>query len=227
MEDTQLHRPIAIALDGPVAAGKTAVGKLVAERLDCRFLDTGMMYRAVTYVAQQRGIDLEDVDGLVELAEHLDMRLSPTNGQDRLTADGADVTDKLRAPEVERGVSLVASVTGVRRAMVSQQRAIAGEGPIVMAGRDIGTVVLPDAATKVFLTASVGERVRRRHLEMKRRGATMEYEQVLAELQRRDKIDSERDDSPLRPAEGAVILNTDGKGIEDLAEQIVSFIGRG
>lgn len=222
-----MHRPIAITLDGPVAAGKTAVGMLVAERLDCRFLDTGMMYRAVTYVAQQRGISLDDLDGLVELAERLDMRLSPTNGQDKLTTDGEDVTDKLRMPEVERGVSLVARVPGVRRAMVSQQRAIAREGPIVMAGRDIGTVVLPDARTKIFLTASVGERARRRHLELKLQGATVAYEQVLSELQRRDKIDSERDDSPLRPAEGAAVLNTDGMRIEDLAEQIVSFIGKG
>jgi cytidylate kinase len=186
-----------------------------------------MMYRAVTYVAQQRGVDLEDVDGLVKLMERLDMRLSPTNGEDRLTTDGEDVTDKLRAPDVERGVSLVARVPGVRLAMVSQQRAIAREGPIVMAGRDIGTVVLPDAGTKVFLTASVGERARRRHLELKRQGAKVEYEQVLAELQRRDKIDSERDDSPLRPAEDAAVLNTDGRRIEDLAEQIVSSIGRG
>ena len=222
-----MHRPIAITLDGPVAAGKTAVGMLVAERLECRFLDTGMMYRAVTYAAQQRGISLDDLDGLVELAERLDMRLSPTNGQDRLTTDGEDVTDKLRTPEVERGVSLVARVPGVRRAMVNQQRAIAREGPIVMAGRDIGTVVLPDARTKIFLTASVGERARRRHLELKLQGANVAYEQVLLELQRRDKIDSERDDSPLRPAQSAAVINTDGKRIQDLVEQIVSFTGEG
>jgi cytidylate kinase len=226
MEEKRLHRPIAITLDGPVASGKTAVGKLVAERLDCRFLDTGMMYRAVTYAAQQREVSLEDLDGLVELAERLDMSLSAANGKDRLTMDGEDVTGKLRLPVVERGVSLVARVPGVRRAMVSQQRAIAGQGPIVMVGRDIGTVVLPDAPTKVFLTASVGERARRRHMEMERQGAKGAYEQVLAELQRRDKIDSERDDSPLRPAKDAAVLNTDGKTIQELVEQIVSFIGR-
>ncbi len=221
-----MHRPIAITLDGPVASGKTAVGKLVAERLDCRFLDTGMMYRAVTYAAQQREVSLEDLDGLVELAERLDMSLSAANGKDRLTMDGEDVTGKLRLPVVERGVSLVARVPGVRRAMVSQQQAIARQGPIVMVGRDIGTVVLPNAPTKVFLTASVGERARRRHMEMERQGAKGAYEQVLAELQRRDKIDSERDDSPLRPAKDAAVLNTDGKTIQELVEQIVSFIGR-
>ncbi len=226
MEEKRLHRPIAITLDGPVASGKTAVGKLVAERLDCRFLDTGMMYRAVTYAAQQREVSLEDLDGLVELAERLDMSLSAANGKDRLTMDGEDVTGKLRLPVVERGVSLVARVPGVRRAMVSQQQAIARQGPIVMVGRDIGTVVLPNAPTKVFLTASVGERARRRHMEMERQGAKGAYEQVLAELQRRDKIDSERDDSPLRPAKDAAVLNTDGKTIQELVEQIVSFIGR-
>jgi cytidylate kinase len=110
--------------------------------------------------------------------------------------------------------------------MVSQQQAIARQGPIVMVGRDIGTVVLPNAPTKVFLTASVGERARRRHMEMERQGAKGAYEQVLAELQRRDKIDSERDDSPLRPAKDAAVLNTDGKTIQELVEQIVSFIGR-
>jgi cytidylate kinase len=226
MEEKKLHRPITITLDGPVASGKTAVGKLVAERLDCRFLDTGMMYRAVTYAAQQRGVNLEDPEGLVELAERLDMRLTAANGEDRLTTDGEDVTGKLRSPEVERGVSLVARVPGVRRAMVSQQRAIAGEEPIVMAGRDIGTVVLPDAPTKVFLTASVAERARRRHMEMERQGRIVAYEQVVAGLQRRDKIDSERDDSPMRPAKDAAVLNTDEKTIQEIVEQIVSLIGR-
>ena len=143
---------------------------------------------------------------------------------DRLTVDGEDMTDHLRRPEVERGVSLVSRVPGVRRALVGQQRTIAKAGPVVMAGRDIGTVVLPEAGVKVYLTASVEERARRRFLELKQDGETAEYGRVLSELRRRDKIDSERDDSPLRPAEDAVMLDTDGIEIEDLARQIVSYV---
>ena len=216
--------PMEIAIDGPVAAGKTAVGRLVAERLGCRFLDTGMMYRALTHVALRRGVDLEDEGGLVDLAERLTIRLAPETGVDRLTVDGEDMTDHLRRPEVERGVSLVSRVPGVRRALVGQQRTIAKAGPVVMAGRDIGTVVLPEAGVKVYLTASVEERARRRFLELKQDGETAECGRVLSELRRRDKIDSERDDSPLRPAEDAVMLDTDGIEIEDLARQIVSYV---
>ena len=207
-----------------MASGKTAVGMLVAERLGWRFLDTGLMYRAVTHVALQLGVDLADEKGLAELAERVEIRLKRAGGRDRLTLDGDDVTDRLTDPEVERGVSLVAAVSGVRRALVRQQRAIAREAPIVMAGRDIGTVVLPDADPKVYLTASLDERARRRHAERRDERRGLDYERVFEELRRRDKIDSDRLDSPLKPAEDAVVLDTDGMAIEDLAKRIVSRV---
>jgi cytidylate kinase len=214
----------AIAIDGPVASGKTAVGGLVAKLLGCGFLDTGLMYRAVTQVALDREIDLQDVEGLTTLAENLSMEVSSARGADGLVVEGEEVAESLRDGPVERGVSLVASVPGVRRALVRRQRDIAAAGPIVMMGRDIGTVVLTDAAAKVYLTASVAERARRRHLEFAGRGNGIDYEQVLDELQRRDAIDSERFDSPLRPADDAVVIETGGRPIEEIADEIVSLI---
>ena len=221
-----MSTPLAIAIDGPVASGKTAVGRLVARRLGMRFLDTGSMYRAVTRVALDTGVDLDDGDALTALAERLDLRLGFTGGADRLTADGTDVTDGLRTPDVERGVSLVARLPGVRRTLVAQQRRIAADGPIVMAGRDIGTVVLTDAPVKVFLDASAGVRARRRHGDVETGGPCADERRVLEGLIRRDKIDSERADSPLRPADGATIIDTDDLGIEQVADKIVSLVER-
>ena len=219
--------PIAIAIDGPVASGKTVVGRLVARRLGCRFLDTGAMYRAATRAALQMGIGLEQAGPLIQMARSLDMRLESHEGGDKLVVDGEDVTDHLRGPEIEQGVSLVSRVAGVRTALVERQRAIAEEGPIVVAGRDIGTVVLPGAAVKVYLTASVEVRARRRYRQMRGKGDAVEYAQVVSELVRRDKIDSERGVSPLRPAEDAVVIETEHLGVEDLAEKIVSLAGLG
>ena len=220
-------RPLAIAIDGPVASGKTAVGRLVARRLGLRFLDTGSMYRAVTRVALDTGVDLNDADALTALAARLDLRLSYAEGVDRLTADGADLTDGLRTSDVERGVSLVARVPGVRRSLVSQQRRMAADGALVMAGRDIGTVVLPDAPVKVYLNASARVRAGRRRRDMVADGSEADERQVLEGLIRRDKIDSERADSPLRPARDAVIMDTDDLGIEHVADKIVDLVERG
>ena len=225
-EQAGLKRPIAIAIDGPVASGKTAVGMLVAERLGCRFLDTGLMYRAITHVALKRGVGLEDAERLAELTERAEIRLTRSSGRDRLSVDGDDVTERLTDSEVERGVSLVAAISGVRRALVGQQRDIARGAPIVMAGRDIGTVVLPDADAKVYLTASLEERARRRHAE-RGDGQGSGYDLVLEELKRRDKIDTERLDSPLKPAEDAIVLITDGETVQDLARLILSYVEKG
>ena len=216
----------AIAIDGPVASGKTVAGRLVAQRLRFRFMDTGVVYRAVTWEALSSGTALEDESALVRLARELTMQLVHEEGDERLLVDGQDITDHLRDPEVERGVSLVAKVPGVRRGLVRQQRAIAEESPIVMAGRDIGTVVLPDAQLKVYLTASVDVRARRRYLELQRQGNSVEYAQVESELKRRDKIDSERVDSPLRPANDAKLIDTNGVEVEALVDLILDYVGR-
>ena len=213
-----------IAIDGPVAAGKTVVGRQLADELNYRFLDTGTMYRAVTLVAQQRGIDLEDEAALEHLANSLDINLVQNAQDDRMVVDGQDITNYLRDPEVDRGVSLVSRVPGVRSAMVARQRAIAQEGPIVMVGRDIGTVVLPDAPVKVFLSASVEVRAKRRYNEMRDGGSDIEYETVLEDLQRRDEIDSKRTDSPLRPADDALQLETDDIEIEEVSDRILSLM---
>ena len=221
-----MNRPIAIAIDGPVAAGKTVVGTLLARRLGFRFLDTGSMYRAVTWAALQRGIGLDDDRALAKLAASVDIRVVPQELGEGIMVDGVEVTGHLRDPRVERGVSLVSKVSGVRTALVAQQRVIAAESPIVMAGRDIGTVVLPCAEVKVYLTASVNVRARRRRRELADRGEPIDCSVVIEELLRRDKIDSERSDSPLRPAEDAVHIDTDDVGVEELERRIACLVGR-
>ncbi len=214
-----------IAIDGPVASGKTVVGRLIAQRLGCRFLDTGIMYRAVTLVALNRGVELGDDEALTALATSLEMRLVPGEAGDRLLVDGEDVTDFLRESDVDRGVSQVSAVSGVRSALVEQQRAIAREGSIVMLGRDIGTVVLPKADMKVFLTASVEVRARRRYHELLENGSDISYDQVASDLERRDRIDSERAASPLRPADDATQIDTDNLGVEEIARRIIATVG--
>ncbi len=211
---------MAVAIDGPVASGKTAVGRAVAERLDWPFLDTGAMYRTVTRSALRLGVDVGDEAELADLAAGMSMRLeADDDGVYRLWADGEDVTDELRTAEIDRNVSAVSKVPAVRRTLVEQQRSIAAEAPMVMAGRDIGTVVLRDAPVKVFLTASVEERARRRTLE----DPAADLERTRLDLERRDAIDSGREDSPLMPAEDAVVLHTDGLDVEEIALRIVEL----
>jgi cytidylate kinase len=217
---------LSVAIDGPVASGKTAVGRLVACRLGFRFLDTGLMYRAVTWTALSRGLDPSNEEEMSRLAAALTVRVEPGEGSDRLLVDGQDVSGHLRQPEVEEAVSIVSAVPGVRRAMVREQRAIAGQGPIVMAGRDIGTVVLPQATVKVYMTASVEVRALRRHQEQQAQGKEEAPADVEADLRRRDKIDSQRADSPLRPARDAVQIATDALTVEQAAARIASLARR-
>ncbi len=210
-----------------MAAGKSAVGTLLAARLGYRFIDTGVMYRAITWAALKDGLDPEDEANVTALAEASGIEVSEgdESGVSRISVNGHDVTGLLRTKEVEQGVSLISRFTGVRAAMVARQRALAGEGMLIMAGRDIGTVVLPDANLKIFLTASPEERARRRHQEMREAGQNVELEQVLAELIQRDKLDTERANSPLRPAEGAYVLNTESIGIDQVVERIIALAG--
>lgn len=209
--------PRAIAIDGPVASGKTVVGRTVAVRLGYRFLDTGTMYRAVTWAAIRHGVDIADCRALASLASSVAMRLE---AGDRLTVDGEDVTDHLRDDAVQRAVSSVSAVPGVRTALVSQQQEVAYRGPIVMVGRDIGTAVLPDARIKVFLQASAEVRARRRHDQICEGGGSISYDRVVCDLAHRDKIDSERTVSPLRPAPDAIVIDTDDMTVEQVIERI-------
>ncbi len=198
-----------IAIDGLVASGKTAVGMALASRLGSAFLDTGVMYRAVTWAALCRGVGIEDEEAVTALARTLDMRL--VEGVDsRLLVDGADVTDHLRSPAVDGNVSRVAGTPGVRDVLIDRQRAIAAAGPIVMAGRDIGSVVLPGARVKLYLQASVETRAKRRLEQRRRGGSEGRLEDVVRDIERRDCLDAEQS----RPARDATIVETDGMGVD-------------
>jgi len=207
-----------IAIDGPAAAGKSTVGQLLARSLDYLYFDTGVMYRAVTWAALARDIPVADELAVTELAEALQIEVSPPTMDDgrqyTVRADGVDVTWLIRTPQVDANVSAVSAYPGVREAMVQQQRRIADGGGVVMVGRDIGSVVLPDADLKLYVDASVEERARRRWQEMRARGEAADYEHVLVSMRRRDEIDSHRAVSPLKVAEGAVVLNTTGLAID-------------
>lgn len=218
-----------IAVDGPAASGKTVVGRRLARRLGCRFLDTGAMYRAVTLVALERGVPLDDADTLTRIAKEMDFRSveHETDGDmPQVIVNGRDVSAEVRSPAVDRAVSQVSQVPGVRHALVGLQRDIASKGSVVMAGRDIGTVVLPDAKLKVFLEASASVRARRRFDEMSHKGGSSRYEEVLADLERRDKLDSEREIAPLRPADDAERVHTDGQSIDEVVERLWSLTAR-
>jgi cytidylate kinase len=199
----------------------------VAARLDYRFFDTGAMYRAVTWLALSRGIDINDQAALVRLAEHAsisvrdnhDSAIEPT----AVLLDGEDATPHLRDADVDANVSLVSRVPGVRHALVRIQRSLASKGSVVMAGRDIGSVVLPDADLKIYLDASREVRARRRAGQMRAAGTEPDFDALLADLARRDGIDSSRQTSPLTAAPGAVIINTDELTIEEVVRRIVTL----
>jgi cytidylate kinase len=220
-----LPKSSTIAIDGPVAAGKSAVGTLLALRLGYRFIDTGVMYRALTWAVIRDNIDPDDEAGVASLAQHTKIEVTGMDGTEgpRFSVDSQDVTKVLRTREIERGVSRISRFNEVRQAMVAHQRMFAKEGMLIMAGRDIGTVVLPDADLKIFLTASSEERARRRHRDMKDSKQSHAFEQVLEELINRDKLDTERTNSPLRPADGAHILNTESIDLTQVVERIMTL----
>jgi cytidylate kinase len=212
-----------IAIDGPVGAGKTVVGRELARRLGFNYLDTGVMYRAITWLALHCAVPIDNTAALGTLAARTEIRVLGSDS-DRVLVGEHEVEPELRAPEVESQVSLVARVPEVRRAMVRQQRALAEKGTIVMVGRDIGTVVLPDADLKVFMLASAQERARRRWREMRAQGVDVDFPQVLRETQARDALDSQRADSPLVPAKDAFLLDTEGLTIPQVVDRILQRV---
>ena len=212
-----------IAIDGPVAAGKTMAGRELAKQLKFRYLDTGIMYRAITWLALKNATSMEDEKALGALAGENPIRLDGWNS-DQVLVGGISVGLELREAAVDHHVSLVSRVPAVRHALVQQQRAIASNNSIVMVGRDIGTVVLPDADLKIFITASLEERSRRRWREFQAQGRESDYQWVLDETKARDDVDSQRADSPLIPAEDAWVLNTDGLTGEQVVDLIVQRV---
>jgi len=217
-------KPQLIAIDGPVAVGKSSVGSLLAKRLGYVFFDTGMMYRAFTWKVLKLGIPIEDEQKLCQLANTTKFDFIPLQGWRLSPAiDDEDVSSKLLCPEVEAHVSLASKIAGVRQTLVLEQRKLAQRGKVVMAGRDIGTVVLPWAELKIFLTASTKERARRRHKELLKRGENSSLESVLADLKRRDEMDIHRTISPLKPAEDAIIIDTENLSLEQVVDKIYTL----
>jgi cytidylate kinase len=217
-----------IAIDGTSASGKSTIGALLAQRLGYVFFDTGIMYRAVTWVALHKGIAVEAEPAVVRLAEETLITVERPHVEDgrqsTVRADGQDITWGIRTPEVDAAVSPVSAYLGVRQALTLQQRRIGQQGHIVMVGRDIGTVVLPDADLKIFMDATPQERARRRYAEMRSRGEKPRYRDVLDAIIRRDKYDSERDIAPLSKADDAVYLDTTKLSIEDVLGKVLSLV---
>ena len=210
-----------VAIDGGVASGKSAVGKRVAEALDLPFVDSGLMYRAVTKLAAERGIDPSDVDALVELARQTELKVEG----DRVWADDVELTEGIFDADHMEALPRISAIAGVREALVAQQRRL-GQGGVVMAGRDIGTVVFFDADDKFFLTASLEEKVRRRAAQYERRGEVVDQEAMRREVEARDRVDTERAVAPLRPAPDAIVIDTDHLTVDEVVDAILRHIGK-
>lgn len=212
-----------VAIDGPAGAGKSTVARRVAEALGLLYVDTGAMYRAMTWAALQEGVDpLNDAE-LARLAGRVQLELRRDGDAVRVWIDGRDVTSMLRDPRVNRAVSAVAGVPAVRMRMTQLQRELAERGGVVMDGRDIGTSVMPDAEVKVFLTASLSERARRRVEELRRCGHDVDAEQVEHELAERDRADAHRAVSPLAQAPDARLIDTTGRDVDSVVQEILTL----
>jgi cytidylate kinase len=220
--------PDIIAIDGPASAGKSTIAAIIAKELGYLYFDTGVMYRAVTLSTLKHELDPMDEEGITRLAEtvQIDVR-EPSIDDGRqydVILDGEDVTWAIREKKVEGLVSPISAIAGVRKAMTAQQRRIGLRGRVVMVGRDIGTVVLPEAPLKIYLDASAEERARRRFEEVKARGESVEFEEILRGIKGRDQIDSTRKVAPLVAAEDAIRVDTDGQSILQVVEKIKSLL---
>lgn len=227
-----MEKGISIALDGPAGSGKSTIARAVALKFNYIYIDTGAMYRAITLKAIQGNVSLEDGVALTQLANDTSIRFKyiQANGLSelRVIMDGTDVSDSIRSLEVTNNVSIVSAVAGVREALVKLQRDMAQEGGVVMDGRDIGTVVLPDAELKIFLTASARERSKRRWLELKAKGIEVNPGELEEQIRKRDELDSNREVNPLRQADDALLLDTTALSIEEVTDRIVELaVARG
>ena len=219
--------PSIITLDGPAASGKSTIGRKLADALGYLFFDTGIMYRAVTWIALNHDMNLQDEDVITQMAQTTQIDIRPASKNDGRACDvlfgEKDVTWDMRSGEVESNVSLVSAYAGVRKALSEKQRQIGLRGKVVMVGRDIGTVVLPEANLKIYLDASAEERAKRRYDEIIARGEKADYDEILKKMIERDHIDSTRAVAPLRPAEDAVIINTDKPDVEQVFAQVLEL----
>lgn len=214
-----------IAIDGPVSAGKSTIARLVAGELGYAYVDSGAMYRALAWASREAGVSPEEVAGVRSLLDSVEIELVPqSGGANRVMVNGREITEEIRAPEIGQLSSQLSEISEVRERMVALQREMAREGGVVMEGRDIQTVVMPEAEVKIFLTAPAEERARRRYLELRERGFEAELQTVLAEIQKRDGRDSNREHSPLRAAPEAVVVDSGGLSIEEVVARVLAVI---
>lgn len=214
----------AVAIDGPAGAGKSTIARRAAKEIGFIYVDTGALYRAIGLYVLRKGISCADAQKVIALLDEIKVSLAFVNGEQRVLLCGGDVSDAIRTAEVSMAASAVSAIPEVRSFLFQLQRDMARDNNVVMDGRDIGTVVLPDAKIKIFLTASPEERSRRRYEEMLQKGMTVDYEQVLAELKERDYNDSHRAVAPLVPAKDAVLVDTTGNTLEQSVLQLTNII---
>jgi cytidylate kinase len=209
-----------VAIDGGVASGKSAVGRRVADALRLPFVDSGLMYRAITRLAAEHGVDPHDAEPMTRLAESTEVRIDG----EHVWANGVELTDGIYDADYADALPLISAIPGVRATLVAQQRRLAGGAGVVMAGRDIGTVVFPDADFKFFLVASLDEKVRRRAAQYERRGERVDAKAMRKEVEERDRVDTERAIAPLRPAPGAVVIDTDHLDVDQVVDLILKHV---
>jgi cytidylate kinase len=217
-------KPISIAIDGPSGAGKSSIAKILANELGYLYIDTGALYRSVGYVALKHGGQPSDSDFVEKLLPSLNVELKHINGNQRVFVNNEDVSDKIRTPEVSMAASAVSAIPAVRKFLFDLQRETAKKSNVIMDGRDIGTVVLPDADVKIFLTASIEDRANRRFLELKSKGVETSFQDVLVDMKKRDFDDSNRKTAPLKKADDAVTVDTTGNTLEQSVAVIKKVI---
>jgi cytidylate kinase len=229
-EEHPLTIPNIIAIDGPAASGKSTLAKRLAGFLNYLYFDTGVMYRAVTWIVIQRDVAFDDETSITKLAETIPIDVKPASKNDGrdydVLVEGQDITWEIRQPDVEANVSVVSAYPGVRKALSAQQRRVGLRGKVVMVGRDIGTVVLPEAQLKIYLDASVEERARRRYEERAALGNNLSSDAILEAMRKRDQIDSTREIAPLQAASDAIVIDSDGKSIEDVLVEMKALISK-